>query len=61
LIFASDATTSAQASDNVVRLSGIPLYLERAVVGTLRSGGEVYLERKGRMPVGATVAAILTQ
>jgi len=61
LIFASDATTSAQASDNVVRLSGIPLYLERAVVGTLRSGGDVYLERKGRMPVGATVAAILTQ
>jgi len=27
----------------------------------LRSGGDVYLERKGRMPVGATVAAILTQ
>jgi hypothetical protein len=61
LIIASDATTSAQDSDNVVRLNAIPLYLERAVAGTLRSGGDVHLERKGRMPGGTTVAAILTQ
>jgi release factor family 3 len=61
LIIASDATTSAQDSDNVVRLSGTPLYVERAVAGTLRSGGDVHLERKGRMPGGTTVAAILMQ
>jgi hypothetical protein len=61
LIIASDATTSAQDSDNMVRLSGTPLYVERAVAGTLRSGGDVHLERKGRMPGGTTVAAILTQ
>jgi hypothetical protein len=59
LIIASDATTRAQDSHKAVRLSGTLLSLERAVAGTLRAGGDVHVQRNGRMPGRTTVAAIL--
>ena len=59
LILAGDATTRAQDSDKAMRLSGTLLSVERAVAGTLRAGGDVHIQRNGRLPGRTTVAAIL--